>query len=209
MRNNQPITNSEYLVPKGQILVSKTDLAGTIIECNDAFETSSGYSRAELIGQPHNMIRHPDVPAAVFADMWADLKNGSPWSQCVKNRRKDGGYYWVRAHATPIYKQGQISGFMSVRTSIEEEEKRATAQAYQDIAAGQAKIKHGRVYSGLSFFKHVSHLAAWLTSNLIGCDTCINWVGFSSIYAELVVTRFQWSVISRPCCLWHAVKNQY
>jgi len=149
MRNNQPITQNEYIVPQGQTLVSKTDLAGTILECNDAFEASSGYSRAELIGQPHNMIRHPDVPPAVFADMWTDLKNGIPWSQCVKNRRKDGGFYWVRAHATPIYKQGKIVGFMSVRSAISDAEKQATAQAYQDIQSGRVKIKHGRVYSGL------------------------------------------------------------
>lgn len=106
------------------------------------------------------MIRHPDVPAAVFADMWADLKNGIPWSQCVKNRRKDGGFYWVRAHATPIYKQGKIAGYMSVRTTISDAEKRATAQAYQNIAAGHAKIKHGKLYTGLNLqeFNVLSHL---------------------------------------------------
>ncbi|WP_044414014.1 methyl-accepting chemotaxis protein [Thiomicrospira microaerophila] len=160
MRNNQPINQNEYKVLEGQTLVSKTDLTGTILECNDAFEAASGYTRAELIGQPHNMIRHPDVPPAVFADMWADLKNGIPWTQCVKNRRKDGGYYWVRANATPIYKNGEITGYMSVRTSITEAEKQATAQAYQDINAGRAKIKHGRVYTGtnlqeLNLFAHL------------------------------------------------------
>lgn len=153
MRNNQPITNNEYLVPEGQTLVSKTDLAGTILECNDAFEAASGYSRSELIGQPHNMIRHPDVPSAVFADMWADLKQGIPWTQLVKNRRKDGGYYWVKANATPVYKDGEVVGYMSVRTAVGETEKMAAAQAYQAIAQGKAKIKHGQVFTGLNLQK--------------------------------------------------------
>lgn len=150
MRNNQPIIDKEYLVAEGQVLVSKTDLAGTIVECNDAFEAASGYSRKELIGQPHNMIRHPDVPEAVFADMWADLKKGIPWTQLVKNRRKDGGFYWVRARATPVFKDGKIIGYMSVRTAVTEAEKRAASQAYLAIKDGQSKIRHGRVYSGLN-----------------------------------------------------------
>ena len=161
MRNNQPVTNEEYEVAPGQTLVSKTDLAGTITECNDAFEAASGYSREELIGQPHNMIRHPDVPQAVFADMWADLKAGIPWTQLVKNRRKDGGFYWVRARATPVYKDGKITGYMSVRSRIEAADKQAASQAYRDIASGKAKIKHGQVSYGfnpskLNFFVHLN-----------------------------------------------------
>lgn len=151
MRNNQPVTDQEYLVPKGVTLVSKTDLNGTIIECNDAFEAASGFSRAELIGKPHNLVRHPDVPEAVFADLWASLKDGRPWSQVVKNRRADGGYYWVRANATPIYTDGKISGYMSVRSPVSPSEKQATTQAYKDIAAGKAKISRGRVIYGVDW----------------------------------------------------------
>lgn len=151
MRNNQPITNEEYIVPEGLTLVSKTDLAGTIIECNDAFEAASGFSRNEILGQPHNLIRHPDVPEAVFADFWNSMKKGYTWSQIVKNRRADGGYYWVRANASPIYTDGKISGYMSIRTPVTEQEKTATAQAYKDIKAGKAKIKDARVYSGIDW----------------------------------------------------------
>ncbi len=161
MRNNQPIIDKEYEVLEGQTLVSKTDLIGNIIECNDAFEAASGYSRAELIGQPHNLIRHPDVPPAVFADMWADIKNGIPWTQLVKNRRKDGGFYWVRARATPVFKDGKISGYMSVRSRITTTEKQAASQAYRDIASGKAKIEHGQVRYGfnlgrLNLFAHLN-----------------------------------------------------
>lgn len=151
MRNNQPITNDEFVIPEGMTLVSKTDLNGTILECNDAFELSSGYSRKELIGQPHNMVRHPDVPEAVFADMWQALKMGAPWSQIVKNRRANGGFYWVRANATPIFKGGEISGYMSVRSKATPEEIAAATQAYQDINNGKASIKFGRISSGFNF----------------------------------------------------------
>lgn len=153
MRNNQPITDKEYHVPEGQLLVSKTDLSGTIIECNDAFEAASGYWREELIGQPHNMIRHPDVPEAVFKDMWTDLKNGIPWIQLVKNRRKDGGYYWVKAQVTPIFEKGEICGYMSVRSAVSEAEKQAASQAYLAIKSGQLKIRHGKLYAGLNSTK--------------------------------------------------------
>jgi len=153
MRNNQPITNEEYTVPNGLTLVSKTDLTGNIIECNDAFEAASGYSRTELIGQPHNIIRHPDVPEAVFADLWGTLKAGNTWGQIVKNRRKNGGFYWVRANATPIYTKGKVSGYMSIRTPATEAEKQAATQAYQDIKAGKAKIKSGRIFYGANWNK--------------------------------------------------------
>ncbi|MBD3727687.1 MAG: PAS domain-containing protein, partial [Moraxella osloensis] len=148
MRNNQPITQEEFEVPQELVLVSKTDLKGNIIECNDAFEAASGYTRSELIGQPHNLIRHPDVPEAVFADMWASLKQGIPWTQLVKNRRKNGGFYWVRAKVTPIYKDEQIVGYMSVRSAITQAEKQAASEAYLAIKAGRAKIQYGHVYSG-------------------------------------------------------------
>ncbi len=151
MRNNQPVINEEYIVPQGLTLVSKTDLNGTILECNDAFEAASGFSRSQIIGQPHNLVRHPDVPEAVFADLWHSLKKGDTWSQIVKNRRADGGFYWVRANVTPTFTAGKISGFMSIRTPVSEAEKTATAQAYKDINAGKASIKDARVYRGFNW----------------------------------------------------------
>jgi len=131
--------------------VSKTDLNGSILECNDAFELASGFSRDELIGQPHNMVRHPDVPEAVFADMWETLKMGAPWTQIVKNRRADGGFYWVKANATPLFTDNKVSGYMSVRSHVTPEEVKLTAQAYEDIRNGRARIKNGRVIKGLDF----------------------------------------------------------
>jgi len=184
MRNNQPITNDEYIVPNNITLVSKTDLNGSIYECNDAFEDASGFSKAELIGQPHNKVRHPDVPPAVFADMWSALKKGIPWTQIVKNRRADGGFYWVRANATPTYEDGKISGYMSVRSVVTEAEKEATTKAYKDIANGHATMHYGRVIYGpnwrrLNFFPRLN--PQYQLTMLIGLLYLLPYL----IYAEL------------------------
>ena len=97
MRNNQPIVDKEYLLSDQIFIVSRTDISGTIVSCNQDFIEASGYSENELIGQPHNLLRHPDMPVEAFADFWACLKQGQSWHGIVKNRRKDGLYYWVHA----------------------------------------------------------------------------------------------------------------
>ncbi|WP_127469907.1 methyl-accepting chemotaxis protein [Thiomicrorhabdus aquaedulcis] len=151
MRKNHPILQEEYAVPKGLTLVSNTDLNGTITDLNDAFEIVSGFSRGELIGQPHNMVRHPDVPEAVFKDMWTTLKMGAIWSQLVKNRRKDGSFYWVRANVSPVFENGLPVGYISFRTEVTQTEKNEAEQAYKDINAGLKKIQYGKVYSGVNW----------------------------------------------------------
>ena len=116
MRNNGPVTGREYLLPREQSLVSTTDLKGRITHCNAAFVHASGFARDELMGQPHNIIRHPDMPQTAFADMWTTVQRGRAWSMLVKNRRKDGDHYWVIANVTPLLEGSRIVGFMSVRT---------------------------------------------------------------------------------------------
>lgn len=196
MQINQPVTDQEYHVPEGVILVSKTDLNGTITECNDAFEAASGFSREELIGNPHNMVRHPSVPAIVFADMWRSLKNGAPWSQIVKNRRKDGGFYWVKANATPIYEKNNIVGYMSVRTCATEQDKVATAAAYKDLKSGRARIKNGRVlygidYKNLNFFKLLN--PEW---QLALMAVLFVWLPFMYIALQANLSVFEMGLIS-------------
>src|ERR1700712_2228500 len=107
MRNNVPVTHREVTVPDEQAIVSKTDLQGNIIYVNPAFLAISGFSEQELIGAPQNIVRHPDMPAEAFADMWASLKNGTPWTGLVKNRCKNGDYYWVKANVTPLMDNGK------------------------------------------------------------------------------------------------------
>jgi methyl-accepting chemotaxis protein len=116
MRSNLPVTQQEYALRDGATIVSRTDLKGRIAEVNDDFVEASGFTRAELIGQPHNLVRHPDMPPQAFADMWATLQAGKPWSGLVKNRRKDGGHYWVVANVTPLMTGSEIAGYLSVRT---------------------------------------------------------------------------------------------
>ena len=117
MRLNQPVTQQEYVLQPGQNLVSVTDPKGRIVYCNAAFIAASGFSLEELLGQPHNLVRHPDMPEEAFRDMWATLQAGRPWQALVKNRRKDGDFYWVLANATPVRRDGHEVGYLSVRTA--------------------------------------------------------------------------------------------
>jgi aerotaxis receptor len=116
MRLNLPVSQQNYDFPGDELLVSSTNTKGEITHCNPAFVRVSGYAYEELIGQPHNLIRHPDMPAAAFKDMWRTIAHGYPWTALVKNRRKNGDHYWVRANVTPIMEGGKPSGYLSVRT---------------------------------------------------------------------------------------------
>lgn len=139
-------------------IVSKTDLYGTIIDANEAFVEASGYSREELIGKPHNILRHPDVPKAVFADMWDTLRSGKPWVQVVKNLCKDGSYYWVQANVTPVVENGEIVGYQSVRTIVGEDVKSQAAQLYKYIDDGRKRIDNGfvvNVFDRLCLFNQI------------------------------------------------------
>lgn len=115
MKNNLPVTQREHRLPPDRTLVSVTDLQGRITYCNPTFVAASGFAREQLLGAPHNIIRHPDMPAEAFRDLWATVRRGLPWSGIVKNRRADGDHYWVQAHATPLLRDGQAVGYLSVR----------------------------------------------------------------------------------------------
>ena len=116
MRRNMPVTNTERTFPPNQKLISNTDLNGNIRHCNDAFIAISGFSKSELIGQPHNIVRHPDMPPLAYKIMWEHLKAGKPWMGLVKNRSKNGDYYWVDAYVTPVTEKGKVVGYESVRS---------------------------------------------------------------------------------------------
>lgn len=131
MRINAPVTQREFPFPHGQTLVSTTDTKGRILHCNQAFVEASGYAIEELLGQPHNLIRHPDMPAEAFRDMWETIASGRPWAAPVKNRRKNGDHYWVMANVTPLLERGQPVGYMSVRTEVSREQIQTTDALYQ------------------------------------------------------------------------------
>ncbi|MBP8169262.1 MAG: Cache 3/Cache 2 fusion domain-containing protein [Azonexus sp.] len=151
MRNNLPVTNVEIQLDAHTLIVSKTDLKGQITYINKDFIDISGFTEAELIGQPHNIVRHPDMPVEAYIDMWADLKDGRPWTGLVKNRCKNGDHYWVAANATPLRENGQVVGFMSVRRKVSPQQIQAADAAYRAIRekrAGGMEIRHGKVVSG-------------------------------------------------------------
>ena len=148
MKINTPVTNVETIVPENEFIYSTTDLKGVITEANEAFIALSGFTRDELIGNSHNMVRHPDMPPAAFADLWRDLKAGRPWRGIVKNRRKDGGYYWVVANVSPVRENNAVVGYQSVRSRPTQTEISAAETAYQRVAKGDTSlhVEHGRVF---------------------------------------------------------------
>jgi aerotaxis receptor len=174
MRNNQPVTQRERNFPESQRLISMTDLKGQITYCNQAFVDISGFSAEELLSAPHNLVRHPDVPAAVFEHMWSTLKRDKPWMGVVKNRCKNGDHYWVNAYVTPVLENAKIIGYESVRVKPSLEQIRRAQALYQRINAGKAAIP--------SQDKWLPQLQAWLPfillsqiSFLIGAWQASHW----------------------------------
>ena len=115
MRTNLPVTQQEYDYPGDELLMSTTDAQGNITHCNAAFMRVSGFTFEELIGQPHNIVRHPDMPPEAFKDLWGTVGHGRSWAGMVKNRRKDGDHYWVHANVTPLMEGGKPKSYMSAR----------------------------------------------------------------------------------------------
>lgn len=140
MRLNLPVTNEEHKFPqdKSAKIISLTDTKGIITEVNDTFVHMCGFSREELIGQPHNIVRHPDMPAAVFKLMWNTIQQGQSFMGIVKNRAKDGGYYWVNAYIMPIIENGKITGYESVRTAATPEQIERASKIYALINANKS-----------------------------------------------------------------------
>jgi len=175
MRKNLPVTNQEVELDEDQAIVSKTDLEGNIVYVNPYFEHISGYSAAELIGQPQNIIRHPDMPPEAFADLWHTIRAGIPWTGLVKNRCKNGDFYWVKANITPIKENGRTIGYMSVRTKADRGQIAAATEAYRKIFAGarDIRIKNGQIVRlGLSnVLARLSHVSLamriWLATSVV------------------------------------------
>ena len=140
------VTQNEYPLDDDTTLMSTTDVHSYITHANDTFVQVSGYQLDELTGQPHNLVRHPDMPKAAFADMWYTLQQGEPWSGIVKNRRKNGDHYWVRANAVPMVRRGQVTGYMSIRTKATAEEIAIVEPLYRALNDGSCKK---RVHKGL------------------------------------------------------------
>jgi methyl-accepting chemotaxis protein len=132
--------NQEYILSSDTIILSTSDMRGNIVDFNEGFVEASGYSASELKGKPHNLLRHPDMPKEAFKDLWQTIQDGRPWFGIVKNKRKNGDYYWVAANASPICQNGKITGFVSVRYPATDEQKQMAHKLYTDIRTANAAM---------------------------------------------------------------------
>ena len=164
MRKNLPVTQQEYDFPPDTTLLSTTDVDSRIGYANAAFIETSGYTHDELMGQPHNIVRHPDMPEAAFADMWATLKAGKSWTALVKNRRKNGDHYWVRANAAPMVRDGRHTGYVSVRTKPARAEIEQAEALYARMREG--RLSGQKIYRGLVVRTGLLAPWSWFTQTM-------------------------------------------
>ena len=221
MRHNGPVTGHEIFVGLEQAIVSKTDLDGVITYVNPYFMAISGYGAGELIGAAQSILRHPDMPPEAFADLWASIKAGLPWTGLVINRCKNGDHYWVRANITPVRDAGKISGYLSVCVRPERAEVEAACGAYRSIRSGNAqrlRVSHGAIersgVAGLwARLHHVSlRTRIWLATsvvNVLQVGVCLTMlVGqpgpLSTISYAILCATFAGMVIN--VLLWHMLR---
>ena len=137
----------ETEVPQDELIVSRTDLNGIITYANDLFVEISDFTREELIGQNHNIVRHPDMPKTIFSDLWNIIKNEKKWNGNVKNIRKDKGFYWVNATISGVYKDGKLVEYKSIRVPISEEEKLKSQKLYDKIKVDNNEKQRHIIYN--------------------------------------------------------------
>jgi PAS domain S-box-containing protein len=137
----------ETIVPKDELIVSRTDLKGIITYANETFADISGYEVEELIGKPHNIVRHPDMPKVIFKELWEELEKNGKWKGIVKNLRKDDGFYWVYAEISGVYKDGKLVEYKSIRTPISFENKKIYQLKYDEIKKNSNDTTRRIIYS--------------------------------------------------------------
>ena len=137
----------ETIVPSGELIVSRTDLKGNITYANETFALISGYTKDELIGKPHNIVRHPDMPKSIFKELWKDLETKGSWNGFVKNKRKDEGFYWVYAEISGVFKNGILVEYKSIRTPISFEDKVKYQLLYDEIKKNNNETTRRIIYS--------------------------------------------------------------
>lgn len=216
MRDNGPVTQREVPMADGSVIVSRTDEKGRIVFINRDFIDISGFAKEELIGQPHNLIRHCDMPPEAFKDMWRDLQAGMPWTGYVKNRVKNGDHYWVRANAMPEFENGRITGFLSIRNKPEQQTTKIVGDIYKKFIEGNSgslAIEHGLVVDNSSkgkfkrWYKKIGSKVTCLSISMFSLIIIIGGIGvyslnnasqgFRSMYEDGVIASGQLADISR------------
>ncbi|TVP45010.1 MAG: PAS domain S-box protein [Halomonas sp.] len=147
MRNNQPVTQREYVLSEEAVLISRSDLKGNVTYANPTFVEVSGYTRDELVGAPHSLLRHPDMPEAAYANFWKTIQAGDTWQGVVKNRRKNGDHYWVHATVAPLRDGQRLVGYTSVRRKAAEKAVKRAEKVYADIRE-RGKSRHYKLVKG-------------------------------------------------------------
>jgi aerotaxis receptor len=199
MKINLPVTTRENDYSAAMVLVSTTDPKGIITYCNKPFIEISGFTEAELVGTSHNLVRHPDMPAAAFKDLWSTLKQGKPWRKLVKNRCKNGDYYWVDAYVTPVYEGTTLIGYQSVRTKPTRAQINQADRLYAKIRQRQLtdlprsllpKFGCGlRINASFLAIGSGAVIAGW-TGNL--------WVGVATLIASIIFAQLSARSIFKP-----------
>lgn len=178
MKTNLPVTQVEVPFPQGRYIVSRTDLKGIITYANDTFVDISGFTPEELIGKNHNLVRHPDMPPQAFAWLWDTIKDGRPWRGIVKNRCKNGDYYWVDALVVPVRRDNQSIGYMSVRTAPTRQQIAAVEPLYRQLKQGEASLPKPSAWSRIPINTKLKGLVLGLLV-LQGLSVAINLLGTS------------------------------
>lgn len=171
MKKNLPVTQREIDYPESAVFVTKTDTKGVITYASDAFVEISGFSREELIGSNHNVVRHPDMPEWAFADLWTTVKAEHPWRGYVKNRAKNGDHYWVRATISPIFGDGQVIGYLSLRKKPSRAEVAATEALYKAGKPPARRFSIANWFGKLSLQKKLQVLLQPIFLIVIGIAT--------------------------------------
>ncbi|MBI41392.1 MAG: hypothetical protein CMF59_17485 [Leptospiraceae bacterium] len=190
MKENLPITNQENEVRPGDVLISRTDRKGRITYCSPDFARISEFEVEEMVGKAHNLIRHPDVPPAIFADLWETIQQGKTWNNIVKNRAKSGNFYWVDATVSPVYQKGVMVGFVSVRKAASESQRRYAARLYsaywKSERAGKRLLKgpmsllrKSMIVAGLIF----AAITLFIFAAAAGLESHLRWIaqGFAGV----------------------------
>jgi aerotaxis receptor len=198
MRLNEPITAVETELVGDEPIMSRTDANGQIMFVNHVFEEVSGFSEAELIGAPHNLVRHPHMPAQAFANLWATIKAGRPWDGLVKNRAKNGNFYWVRANVTPLVENDAVVGYISIRSRPSRDAVAAAEQTYRAIREGTAKdvmlrdgelVAHGSRARLLDLWRSVAGRMAFAALAAFLVIAAVGWLGFSGMMSSNIALR--------------------
>ncbi|MDF5227922.1 PAS domain-containing protein, partial [Vibrio parahaemolyticus] len=188
------MSETEYDYPSSYSLVSITDTSSYIKYASENFNEVAGFDEGELIGKPHNVVRHPDMPKQAFKDLWTHLKTGKHWMGMVKNRRKNGGYYWVDAFASPIKSNGEVVEYQSVRFKPERIHIQRAEKAYSKLRNNRKPWKmylpRTRLWMRSAFFLLISNLLGLLILQMNQSPViAFGVVALLSVFSIYVLTR--------------------